>query len=241
MSSPIWTATAVASEICAAAFAAWRAVESQHAVSTRRLVDTLDEQMLLEEILEQHKPPLPEGAAQVHFLLATPFRYVSPTATRFRTATDPGVFYGAEEIRTACAELGYWRWRFLTESPDLPGIDWTPQTLFSTPLRAGMIDLRRPPFAADHALWTAEDYRATQQFAQTCRAAGVAAIRYESVRDPERGGCVAVLSLAAFAGRPDETHSQNWKLRVQRDSVIWRRDSIYERAEFVFDPGIWSQ
>lgn len=239
MSSRIWTATAVASEIREAAFEVWRAVESQHAISTRPLVDTLDEQKLLENILEQHKPPMPEGADQAHFLLATPFRYISPTATRFRAVTDPGVFYAAEEIRTACAELGYWRWRFLTESPDLPDIDWTAQTLFSAPLNGGMVDLRIPPFEADRANWVSNDYGATQRLALACREAGVDAIRYESVRDPERGGCVAVLNLTAFAGPPTETKSQNWKLRVEQEAVVWRRDSIYEKLEFLFPSKLW--
>ncbi len=54
---------------------AWRGVEAQHIVSTMRLVDTLDEQSVLECILESSKPPLPAGGAAKHYLLATPFRY----------------------------------------------------------------------------------------------------------------------------------------------------------------------
>ena len=74
------------------------------------LVDTLDEQALLEQLLEGSKPPLPSGAAGLHWLLFTPFRYPPPpSGSRFRGQTDPGVFYGADEVETACAELGFWR------------------------------------------------------------------------------------------------------------------------------------
>ena len=79
------------------------------------LVDTLAEQHLLEDLLERAKPPLPDETAGLHYLLATPFRY-PPTdrGSRFRRPSDPGVFYGADAVRTACAELGYWRWRFFS-------------------------------------------------------------------------------------------------------------------------------
>ncbi|HEY1229585.1 MAG TPA: RES domain-containing protein, partial [Ramlibacter sp.] len=40
----------------------WRGVEAQHRVATMRLVDTLREQDLLEQLLEQSKPPLPPQA-----------------------------------------------------------------------------------------------------------------------------------------------------------------------------------
>jgi hypothetical protein len=42
--------------------AAWRGVEAQHVVSTMRLVDTVEEQDLLEQMLEGSKPDLPKVA-----------------------------------------------------------------------------------------------------------------------------------------------------------------------------------
>src|SRR3546814_12120779 len=98
-------------------------VEAQHAAATMKLVDTAGEQALLERLVEQAKPPLPEAARQLHYLLATPFRYPPlPRGSRFRAAGEPGVFYGADQLPTACAELGYWRWRFLRDAPPLQRI-----------------------------------------------------------------------------------------------------------------------
>ena len=155
MSFITWTPTAVASEAAAIRCDLWRAVEAQHAVSTTVLVDSLDEQTLLEQLLESSKPPIPRGAKGMHWLLFTPFRYPPPpTGSRFRGPSDPGVFYGADELRTACAELGYWRWRFLMESPALTAIDPRQQTVFRVAVAALAVDLREPPFDRDHEQWT---------------------------------------------------------------------------------------
>ncbi|KAF1054386.1 MAG: hypothetical protein GAK43_00903 [Stenotrophomonas maltophilia] len=43
-----------------------RLVESQEQVATLQLVETLDEQALLEELLETSKPPLPEVRGELH-------------------------------------------------------------------------------------------------------------------------------------------------------------------------------
>ena len=58
MSSSIWTRCAGASEnLAPLRLAPWRAVEAQHQVSTRKLVDSADEQILLEELIDGAKPP----------------------------------------------------------------------------------------------------------------------------------------------------------------------------------------
>ena len=101
-----WTPPAVASEARRLRRRLWRAVEAQHVVSTLRLVDNAAEQIQLERILEASKPPLPVPAARLHYLLGTPYRYPAPVGSRFRAPTEPGVWYGAEHVRTACADHG---------------------------------------------------------------------------------------------------------------------------------------
>jgi hypothetical protein len=152
VSSHTWTPRAVASEAVGLRFAVWRAVEGQHVAATIALVDSLDEQHALERVLDEGKPALPPGAARLHYLLFTPFRYRPPPGgSRFRGPTDPGVFYGADEVRTACAELGYWRWRHLLDTPAL----WRcrrPRRVFRTSSKCG-----RPAttaFVRDRDRWT---------------------------------------------------------------------------------------
>jgi hypothetical protein len=97
----------------------WRGVEAQHVIATLKLTDSRQQHEVLENLLERSKPPLPPEAEGQHFLVFTPFRYRSPIASRFRRPTDPGVWYGAEELEIACAEVAYWKWRFLMDSDGL--------------------------------------------------------------------------------------------------------------------------
>lgn len=218
----------------------WRAVEAQHRVSTMVLVDTLDEQALLERLLEESKPSISNEQRSLHWLLFTPFRYPPlPSGSRFRGPADPGIFYGAELQRTSCAELGYWRWRLLMDSPELDSIGPMQQTLFLTPVRALSIDLRHPPLSQQRKLWTApSNYLPCQDLARKARKAGIQMIRYESVRDPEPGSCAAVLSHTAFAANAP-IDNQTWTLAVFQHRVIWRLDSIFEERSFEFDAADW--
>src|SRR5699024_5291479 len=122
MSLPIWTPDALRSEAAGYRGDAWRMVEAQHRVSTLKLVDGLDEQAVLETILEDTKPPMPAECRHLNYLLATPFRYRPyPHGSRFRRAgPSPGVWYGAARPETAMAEMVFYRFLFLAESPDTP-------------------------------------------------------------------------------------------------------------------------
>jgi RES domain. len=208
----------------------WRAVEAQHKVSTMRLVDNdLADQTLLENILESAKPPLPEAARSLHWLLATPFRYRPwPPGSRFRAPEDTGVYYGALERRTACAEVGFWRWRFVQDSDGLKTLEAHPMSLFAALIDTRAIDLRQPPFDAQRAAWThPADYSATQAFAREARDQEAGAILYESVRDPEHGGCAAVLAPEAF--EPGQSPvPETWYLTVTGRGASWQR----ERGEY---------
>ena len=223
MSSNIWTLRAVESEARRATRRLWRAVEAQHIASTLRLVANVEEQLVLERLLDLSKPALPSEAGGLHYLLATPFRYSSPIGSRFRAPGDSGVWYGAERERTACAELGYWRWRFLMDTEGLENLGPSPQTVFRAAIDARMIDLTEAPFDRARSEWTnPRDYAATQRFARLARQADIEAIRYESVRDPLHAGAVAVLRPCFKPRKPLEQHI--WLLTVRRDAAIWQRD-----------------
>jgi hypothetical protein len=231
VSSNIWTPPAVASEANRATRRLWRAVEAQHIASTLRLVANIEEQLLLERILDKSKPSLPKDATDLHYLLATPFRYVSPIGSRFRAPADAGVWYGAEKERTACAELGFWRWRFLMDSAGLDSLGPSPQTVFRAGMDGRMVDLTAAPFKRARSDWTdPNNYTMSQRFAQVARAADVDAIRYESVRDPEHAGAVAVLSPSCFKPRRP-LDERIWLLTVRPEAAIWQREG--ESHEFL--------
>jgi hypothetical protein len=241
MPATTWTPTALASEARPWQGSGWRAVEAQHQVASMRLVGgNLADQALLESVLDEAKPPLPDELAGLHWLLGTPFRY-RPLATgsRFRRPEDPGVFYGAEDRRTACAEAGYWRLRFWMDSAGLTGrpasLELTLFEFHGASPRA--VDLTRPPLAADRLLWTdRNDYRATQELAAQARAAAIGLLRYESARHPP-GFCLAVLTPAVFHAQPEpyRHQQQTWHLWLTPPhDVVWQRHLDRETFSFHF-------
>lgn len=208
MSYTIWTSHAVASEAVRWSGAVWRLVESQHVASTMKLVDTLEEQHMLESLLHWTEGGFPIYAG----------------GSRFRGEADPGVFYGAEEVSTCCEEVGYWRMRFLRDAVDLTHIDPVPHTAFRVQLSSSAIDLRADVFRAHRSEWEHPDsYEATQFLARSVREAGIGCIRYRSVRDPEGGCCVAVIDPAAFVKNEPESESRQLWLSVGPKGAFWSK------------------
>lgn len=234
-----WTPDAVASSRRKADLEIWRAVEAQHVVSTMRLVDSLEEQRVLEALLDEGKPTLAAALQSLHYLLAAPFRYRPPApGSRFRGPDDPGVFYGAEHVRTACAEAGWWRWRgFVAEAPGLPQLPPVGFTIFPVQVRDSSVDLRKPPIDRDRKRWMhPTDYGPTQAFARIARDADVGMLLYASVRDPQHGANVAVLRPQAFH-RFQPTRAQTWQLVVGEVRVSWLRAG---EEGYSFDVAEWS-
>jgi hypothetical protein len=201
----------------------WRGVEAQHVVATMRLVDALAEHRVLEDLLDASKPTVPEEAKGQHFLLFTPFRYRSRFPSRFRRPTDPGVWYGAEELQTACAEVAYWRWRFLMDSDGLRDQAlYTEHTFFQARVRGRSLDLTAAPWKSAARAWTQKtDYSACQDLGAEARSRGVAWIRYGSVRLPG-GTCGAVLDPTALSLR-EGFEQQTWDCKTARGGVYLQR------------------
>lgn len=235
MSLPIWTPDALSSEAVRLDGKYWRMVEAQHRVSTLKVVDTLDEQALLEELIEETKPQIPIECRHLHYLLATPFRYgsVYPHGSRFRRAGKTlGVYYAAETMMTAVAEMAFYRLLFFAESPDTPWPhDAAEYTAFAAAIRIDKaIDLTRPPLDRDAAAWThPTDYAACQAIADVAREAGMQAIRYRSARDP--GANIALLTCKGFA-KAKPLEPQTWRIRLGAFGVQAIGEFPEKRIEF---------
>jgi hypothetical protein len=226
----------------------WRLVEAQHHVSTLKLVDSVAEQALLEELIEGSKPPVPPDCRHLHYLLSTPFRYgaVYPAGSRFRRAgMSEGVFYASETPQTALAEMAFYRLLFFTESPGTP---WPSNpaeyTAFSAQYATKKaIDLTRGKYDADRALWMhPTDYGPCQAFADAARAAKIEVIRYASVRDPALGNNLALLTCRAFA-KPGPIDQQTWHIRLSEAGAqaiceAPKSGVTFDRKSFAADPRI---
>jgi hypothetical protein len=225
VSQSIWTQCGGVSSLRALKSEPWRVVEAQHVLSTRKLVDSADEQQLLEALVDGVKPPVPAEPAfeGLHYLLFTPFRHPPLRhGSRFGTRFARGIWYGAESLPTAFAESAYYRFLFLQgTAATLPRL-LLELSAFTVPVATKKgVDLTAPPFDA-HArkLTSRTTYRNTQLLGAQMREAGVEAFRFRSARDPSGGMNLGVLQPGAFARK------------TPRRLETWICDLTFERAEF---------
>jgi hypothetical protein len=236
MSSDIWTRCGASSEIRALGTDPWRVVESQHQIATRKLVSSDAAQALLEEVLERYKPPLAEGES-LHYLLSTPFRYPPLThGSRFGTRQERGIWYGAEELRGAFAEVAYYRLVFLDGTDAALGPLAADLTAYHVPVQTPRgVDLTAGPFARFRSsLASKTSYAETQQLGASMRNAGVEAFRYWSARDVAGGVNVGVFSSRAFTSRRPRA-LQTWRSTATPAMVEFSRRDYFERGAFHFD------
>jgi hypothetical protein len=242
MSSSIWTRCAGVSEIRPLRLTPWRAVEAQHQISTRKLVDSREEQELLEDLIDRVKPPLvPAASRRLHYLLFTPFRYPPlPYGSRFGTRHEAGIWYGADTLPTAFAEVAYYRLLFLEGSSADLGAVTTQLTAFRVNARASRgVDLTRPPFAAYRkTVASPMSYKATQSLGRAMRDAGVELFRYSSARDPGGGSNVGAFTADVF-GRSRPRDLQTWHCTATRARVELAKRDYFGRDAHAFARGIF--
>lgn len=225
MSSSIWTRCAARFKPRRIAVSALRAVEDQHVNSTRKLVDSDEEQALLETLIDGAKPPMPDLPG-LHYLLATPFRYPPLRhGSRFGTRQESGIFYAAENRAVLFAEKAYYAYLLLAgTAANLEPLTRT-LTLFSVSMASARgADLTRPPFDAfTVAISSPSSYADSQPLGRALREAGVEICRYRSARDPRGGKNFALFKPAFVSKKP---------LRMER----WI--SVATRARVEFKPGL---
>jgi hypothetical protein len=202
---------------------AWRVVEGQHVISTRKLVDSAEEQGILEELIDGAKPPYPDDDDRrgLHYLLATPFRYPPLRhGSRFGTRDQRSIWYGSSRARSALAETAYYRLLFLegTSAEIAPLV--LELSAFRVPYRSPRgVDLCRPPFDAYHErIASPLRYDEAQRLGRAMRDAGVHAFRYPSARDGAGGVNVGLFAPRAFAAKlPEQT--AGWSAVLTRRTV----------------------
>lgn len=235
MSSSIWTLCAGDSELRPLRLSPWRVVEAQHQVSTRKLVGSTEEQILLEEMIDRVKPP-DITSGRIHYLLFTPFRYPPlPHGSRFGGRHERGIWYGSVELRSAFAEVSYYRLLFLEGSGADLGTVTTALTAFTATMRALRgVDLTKAPFDRYRArIASPTRYDATQSLGADMRAAGVEALRYPSARDADGGINVAAFVPSVF-GKGKPKLLETWHCAASRERVDLTQGDYFKRRRFMF-------
>ncbi len=235
MSSSIWTRCAGDSELRPLRLSPWRVVEAQHQLSTRKLVDSADEQALLEELIDGVKPPDLTGG-RLHYLLFTPFRYPPlPHGSRFGGRRERGIWYGSMDRRAVFAEVAYYRLLFLEGTRASLGTVETPLTAFTAAVRTARgIDLAAPPFDAHRrAIASPRSYASCQALGTAMRVAGVEAFTYPSARDAEGGINVGVFAPSVFGSAKPKSF-ETWHCFASRELVEVTPSGYFKRDTFAF-------
>ncbi len=206
MSQDIWTQCAPKFKFTAYQGKPWRVVEAQHIVATRKLVDSDEEQAILEELIDNAKPPQPhdDECNRYHYLLWTPFRYPPlKHGSRLGTSDRRGLWYGSENIETAFAEKAYYSFLFRSGSHADFGVFETSITVFAAQVKTkSCADLTRPPFHKfEKDLAAPNSYTASQKVGSELRDRGAEVIRFKSARCAELGFNIAVTKISAFQAR----------------------------------------
>ncbi|HXN55800.1 MAG TPA: RES family NAD+ phosphorylase [Myxococcales bacterium] len=228
MSPTIWTRCAGPSRTAPLAGRFHRVVEAQFRNSTRKLVDSDEEQRVLEELLDARaKAPVPPGFTDLHYLLYTPFRHPPlQNGTRFGTRYERGILYGAGALPTAFAEVAYYRLLFLQGPREDLGTVPVQLTAFAFGIRARRaVDLSRAPFSRHAARISSPDsYADSQPLGAQMRAAGVQACLYVSARARPAALNIAVFDNAFSPKKP--TREERFRCTADRARVEFRSERL---------------
>ena len=201
---------------------AWRLVESQQKTSTRRLVDTVEEHDILETLLESTKPALDEHYLKnYHYLLYTPFRYPPlKYGSRFGSTTERAIWYGSATLKTAMAEVAFYRKKFIQDSKAQLHYIHLAMTAFSVDITSSYgIDLTTTPFLDyRNKISSTNTYQFSQPLGAEMRVAKTHAFTYFSARSSEDAINVGVFDIDAFATHAP-SHYESWTCIANVDHV----------------------
>jgi hypothetical protein len=216
----------------------WRIVESQEMTATRKLVDSFEEESILEDMIESNKPPVPKKYLHYHPLLYTPFRYPPlKYGSRFGKKSEPSLWYGSLELNTAFAEKAFYLFHFINASDAELGIIAPQFTAFSAQIKSEKgVKLNAVPFVKYKKIISATDhYHESQALGSAMRAAGVETFTYQSARVQDKGINIALFTANAFLHKkPDARSFQSWQCIAGSQLIEFRQFSASERNTMSF-------
>lgn len=222
----------------------WRVVESQENVATLNIVDTMEEQGVLEALLDEVKPRYRAGTQDLHYLIKTAFRYPPlKYGSRFGTRAMPSYFYASESVAVAFAETAYYRFLFFNHiSQPYPDPVDSKHTAFSVLLRSSScLDLCSASFqAVAQQLSDKISYSYCQAVGDwAVNRRGVDLIRFSSARAMSVSAQSSKANLAVV--KPEVINSkkpesqETWLCRTTSDRVSFSSRSANEPLIFPID------
>lgn len=199
----------------------YRVVESQEKVATMNLVDTLDEQSLLEDLIEESKPRA-QGMEQRHYLIKTPFRYPPlKHGSRFGSRFEQSIFYAGQTLKSAICESAFYSFYFMSRCT-LPYEEAiiNHKTSFSVEIQDNHhIALTKVSDSEINArLTNKSDYQFTQSVGKQMREKGVSSFSFLSARCEEEVN-IGVFDIHSFTGEPK--NYQNWEVKQTAKNILF--------------------
>jgi hypothetical protein len=187
------------------------------AARARALVQSEEETQILLKALEQDQ------------LILSTFSKPPFWESRFRKSFEAGVFYAAQDIETAMAEVGFHRHQFLVNSPLLTTTTISMVSV-AAHLNADLVDVE---LLQDPAIYSKDSYSESQALALRVREAGLPGLHYLSVRSKPRGSAFAIFSPEVLSST--KSPAKFFVVTITRDRVEFRSPDLVTE----FDPRNW--
>lgn len=213
---------------------AWRCCGRSSPLATAQLVDSATELQQLDALLEHSQQTTRAQRVRLDPLLLQPWQQRPvPYGSRFAASVGAPILQGSLTQETALAEaahrrLRFWRGMQIQPAQRLLSELW----LFNFAYHcANGVRLQSRAFQPQqHLLLDPEQYGPTQQLGLSLRAAGVTGFEYPSVRCPDYGINIALLSSdcltsskpAEVQGWLAETHAQGVSISKGRQLLQFR-------------------
>ena len=212
-----------------------RVTDDQQMIATMSLVNSVSDQGILEELLEDSKPKKPQGYNELDYLLITPFRYPPlQYGSRFGSTLEPSLFYGSLNVSTALAETAYYQFVFLSgmKVPYTEPLQVT-YSSYTVSIRTDLgVFLDREPFINyEQELISPVNYNSTQELGSSMRQAKVEAFQYVSARNPETGKNIALFTPNAFQSKKPIS-LERWICKVTDEEVGFVSQNNKKRFSF---------
>lgn len=215
---------------------AWRIIEYQEETSTRKLVDSFEEQDVLDNLIEKSKPLIPLEYLNYNSLLYTPFRYPPlKNGSRFGKKTERSIWYGSLAIETAMAEKAYQQLLFINGSSANFGVILPIFTVFSVKINTtNGVELNTHPFLKYKNLISSPvDYQVSQILGEKMREEKIEAFSFNSARDKNEGINIGLFSIGAFDGK-NPHHLQTWQCILTKSLVKFTNNNPIKQLSFIF-------
>ncbi len=214
----------------------WRVVEDQHILSSRDLVDSIEEHDLLEELIEESKPLIETGK---DYLIFTPFRYPPlKYGSRFGSTIEPSLWYGSLQLETAFTEVAYYRLKFFEDThADLGNVEisMTAFTAFIVSNRG--VDLTEMPFNQyTQYISNKSTYDYSQLLGTHMREDNIEVFIYSSARTSAMTKNIAAFTQSVFQYKKNQyvNNEQKWKCFANRHRIEFTRIELKGKKRFSF-------